>query len=75
MALSRPPGRPAITHAELSLLRQLGDFLLPLLVQHARLASVAPLPDDDVLLQRFNLLCRTLSSKRGQTAPRPAPSI
>ena len=32
---------------------QLGDFVLPLLIQHARLARLTPRSDDGALLQRF----------------------
>ncbi|WP_179400582.1 helix-turn-helix transcriptional regulator [Burkholderia guangdongensis] len=54
LSLFRHRDHPSFTLPELSLLRQLGDFLLPLLVQHARLASIAPRSDDEALLQRFD---------------------
>ncbi|WP_244108640.1 helix-turn-helix transcriptional regulator [Burkholderia anthina] len=52
-SLFRRRGQPSYTLAELSLLRQLGDFVLPLLIQHARLARLTPRQDDGALLQRF----------------------
>ncbi|WP_325088344.1 amidohydrolase family protein [Burkholderia contaminans] len=52
-SLFRRRGQPSYTLAELALLRQLGDFVLPLLIQHARLARLTPRSDDGALLRRF----------------------
>ncbi|MGU7778840.1 helix-turn-helix transcriptional regulator [Burkholderia sp. PU8-34] len=87
-SLFRRRGHASFTLAELSLLRQLGDFLLPLVVQHARLASVTPRSDDEALLQRFEqrlsasgaalsqrerLVCRAVL--QGQPVPRIAGTL
>ncbi|WP_052420982.1 helix-turn-helix transcriptional regulator [Paraburkholderia ferrariae] len=53
LSLFRRRGEPSFTLDELSRMRQLGDFLLPLLVQHARLASVAHHSAQATLAQRF----------------------
>ncbi|MCW3478438.1 helix-turn-helix transcriptional regulator [Neisseriaceae bacterium JH1-16] len=49
----RRRGQPPFTLAEVGLLRQLCDFLLPLLVQHTRLAGVARLNNGETLGRRF----------------------
>ncbi|MCW5140032.1 helix-turn-helix transcriptional regulator [Burkholderia cenocepacia] len=87
-SLFRRRGQPSYTLAELALLRQLGDFVLPLLIQHARLARLTPRSDDGALLQRFEqrlarsgatlsqrerLVCRAVL--QGQPVPRIADTL
>jgi LuxR family transcriptional regulator, activator of tox operons len=53
LSVFRRRGEPSFTLAELNRMRQLGDFLLPLVVQHARLANVVSRAEEATLPQRF----------------------
>ncbi|MBN3833877.1 helix-turn-helix transcriptional regulator [Burkholderia sp. Ac-20344] len=87
-SLFRRRGQPSYTLAEPALLRQLGDFVLPLLIQHARLARLTPRSDDGALLRRFEqrlsasgaalsqrerLVCR--AALQGQPVPQIADTL
>jgi len=49
----RRRGQPAFTLAEAGLLRQLCDFLLPLLIQHTRLSGPTRFDDGETVERRF----------------------